>query len=219
MNEVFRLYLQKESDIQPNLYCHDMKHLFSVFLSLLLVSALFSTAHSIVADNEDKNVQWIQSRLKESGESIKCKNYIFYGTTGYMVTWSLITLDSSEIHIYRGSTSRRPFLDSNICNTIDTPAIIRDNIKTIIWGFDSLPNASKSLTPIVDTTYNPFFRFIDIVKDNRTVFNSNSRTSYVGPDSENFNEKFRKLYYLMFWLRNPQIQRSFPTPADTLKDF
>jgi hypothetical protein len=194
-----------------------MKNLLNLFLFMLFVTAQFVTAQPTTADNStrDEQTAWIQSLLSEQGESIKGNDYLFYSTGHHGIIWSLIASDSSGIHLYNGTTRAR--IEQETSELTDSLSFIKNNIKTISWGFDSLANASQSFSAVKDKVYNPIYNQIYVIKNGNTVFSYlDTKDRYVGPDSTNFNSKLGRLSYLLFWLASPSTRPYLPLPCDTI---
>lgn len=193
-----------------------MKHLFSIVFITLIASILFAKGQSSNLDNAiDERQKWIESIMTVDGKPIKSKDYIFYFTGHHGLIWSLITLDSSEIHLYNGTT--RSEIDTAGQIVPDTLTFIRNNIKTIKWGIDSLAKAAKLLNPALDKNYNPFYSELFIVRDGKVVFKYDSEELYNSiPGTEKFNEDLNRLRFLMYWLVCPSYRPYLPVPADTL---
>ena len=136
----------------------------------------------------DKQRAWIQSLMSEQGISINKNDYIFYCTGHHGIIWSLIVSDSSEIHLYNGTT--RDLIDYANQDIPDTLSFIKNNIKTICWGIDSLTNNAHLLTPLKNRVYNPIYYELDIIKDGNLSFCYNdAKVFYNGADSINFQNK------------------------------
>lgn len=193
-----------------------MKSLISLVLFIFIISMLFVNAQStnIVCDI-DKQRAWIQSLMSEQGISINKNDYIFYCTGHHGIIWSLIVSDSSEIHLYNGTT--RDHIDYANQDIPDTLSFIKNNIKTICWGIDSLNNNAHLLTPLKNRVYNPIYYELDIIKDGNLSFSYNdAKVFYNGADSINFQNKINKLAFLMLWIADPSIRPYLPPPCDTL---
>lgn len=161
----------------------------------------------------DKRQEWIQSILSEQTKSIKYNDYIFYCTGHHGIIWSLIASDSTGIYLYNGTTRKQELCADSIIP--DSLSFIRENIKTITWGFDSLASAAKSLKPLNNKIYNPIYSQLYVIIDNNIVFSYNNRDDcYIGADSIRFNHNINKLLYLMFWLAAPSGRPYMPRPCD-----
>lgn len=193
-----------------------MKSLIPIVLVILISSMLIVNAQSTNADcTIDKEQAWIQSLLSEHNESINSNDYIFFCTGHHGIIWSLIASDSSEIHLYNGTT--RKHLDYPNQSIPDTLTFINNNIMTITWGTDSLAKAAQSLTPLRNEVYSPIYHQLYIIKNGKVVFSYNDREdSYTGTDSTNFHDNLSKLTFLMLWLAAPSCRPFLPLPGDTL---
>lgn len=193
-----------------------MKSLIPSVLFIFIISMLFVNAQSTnVVCDIDKQRAWIQSLMSEQGISINKNGYIFYCTGHHGVIWSLIVSDSSEIHLYNGTT--RDHIDYANQDIPDTLSFIKKNIKTICWGIDSLTNNAHLLTPVKNRVYNPIYYELDIIKDGNLSFCYNdAKVFYNGADSINFQNKLNKLAFLMLWIADPSIRPYLPQPCDTL---
>lgn len=177
---------------------------------------LFTKAQSTNTDSTIDNRQaWIQSLLGGHGNPINCNDYIFYCAGHHGIIWSLITSDSLGISLYNGTT--RKHIDYENQSIPDTLSFIKNNIKTIRWGIDSLSNAAQSLTPLKNRVYNPIYNELYIIKDGNLSFSYNdSNVFYNGADSIEFHNKLNKLAFLMLWLAVPSGRPYLPLPGDTL---
>lgn len=190
-----------------------MRSLIPIFLSILFTSVMFGTTQSIIADgNVDKQLAWIKSILDEESISINSNDYLFYRTGNHGIIWSLITSDTSTYYFYNGTT--RKHLKDTCHSPFDTLSFITNNLATIKWGFDSLANTAKYLTPIKNYTYSPFYNELCAIKNNKIVFFYNDAFYYADPDSTEYN--LSRLTYLMLWLAAPSLRPCLPTPCDTL---
>lgn len=178
---------------------------------MLFVKALFANT-SFTKDNRQT---WLDSLLIEHDNSKKSNDYIFYCTGHHGIIWSLVVLDSLGISLYNGTT--RKHIDYTNQNILDTLSFIKNNIKTICWGFDSLPYNAHLLKPSNSRVYNPMYNELYIVKDGNISFNYNDAIFfYSGVDSISFHNKLNKLTFLMLWLASPTIRPYLPLPNDTL---
>lgn len=192
-----------------------MKYLPISFIFVIFLSALFCTAQSMIGGKViEKEQSWIKSIVNEHDRSINSNNYIFYCTGHHGNIWSLISLDSSKICLYNGTT-RKHIEYSDSCS-FDTLSFIKDNIRTITWAFDTLTNVAEFLTPLKRDTYNPIYNELYIIRDSRIIFSHNSAVYYIGMDSASFNYKIQRLTYLMYWLASSSIRYYLPIPCDTL---
>lgn len=192
-----------------------MKGLLYTVVFILIVCPLFSLAHTINADdtNVDDQEVWIQSLLKGQNLSIKDNDYLFYCTGHHGIIWSLIISDSSGINLYSGTTRNNIELSEN--SLPDSLSFIKDNIKTIDWGLDSLLNAAQLLVPIKKATYNPIYSQLYVKKDGKLTFTySNQYGFYAESDSIEFHNNLSKLVYLMYWLASPSVRSYLPIPND-----
>lgn len=189
-----------------------MKSLIATALFSLIISILFVSAQSTMSDSTiDSRQQWIKSLLSEQCKSLNTSNYIFYCSGHHGIIWSLITSDSSGIHLYNGTT--RTHIDYMNQSISDTLSFINNNLKTITWGLDSLDNTNHLITPLKDGVYKPIYNELDIIKDGNISFSYNdTKDYYSGTDSTKFN----KLIYLMRWLAAPSSRSYLPPPGDTL---
>lgn len=163
----------------------------------------------------DDRQRWIESLLNEHDKSLNCNDYIFYCTGHHGIIWSVIVMDSLGISVYNGTT--RNHIDYANQNIPDTLSFIKNNIKTIRWGIDSLPNNANLLTPLKNRAYNPIYNELDIIKDGNLSFSYNdAKVFYNGVDSINFQTKLSKLTFLMLWLAAPSVRPYLPQPSDTL---
>ena len=193
-----------------------MRKLLPIFLFTLLISIL-SVNNSTVANcrNNDKEYAWIQTLVREKNISTKHNDYIFYYTGHHGIIWSLIASDSMGMFLQNGTS--RNHVESSDCGLSDSSLFIEDNIQTIMWGFDSLSNFAPLLKPLEETTYNPIFSQLYIIKDGKITFcYNNGKQYYAGHDSIQFQSNFRKLAYLMLWLATPTCRPYLPLPSDSL---
>ena len=193
-----------------------MKNLVITVFFTFLLSILFVNAQSTDADcTIDEQQAWIQSLLNEQGISINTDDYIFYCTGHHGIIWSLITSDSSGIQLYNGTT--RSHIDYENESIPDTLSFIKNNIRAISWGFDSLANTAHWLTPLNNGVYNPIYHELHVINDGNLSFSYNdAEVYYTGPDSTKLKHNLRKLVYLMFWLAAPSCRPYLPLPGDTL---
>lgn len=193
-----------------------MKNLITIILIVLIISISFVGVQSTNAESTiEERETWIQSVLSEQGKYINSNDYIFYCTGHHGIIWSLITSDSSKIHLYNGTT--REHIDYKNQRIPDTLTFIMNNIITITWGLDSLAKAEQLFAPLRNEVYNPIYNELDIIQDGKMVFNYNDREHYyTGSDSINFNNNLNKLKFLMFWLAAPSCRPYMPIPGDTL---
>ncbi len=140
--------------------------------------------------------------------------YIVYCTGHHGIIWSLIGSDSLGIFLNNGSTRNHiEFFDDGLSDSL---SFIKDNIKTIKWGFDSLSNFAHLLKPLDETTYKPIYNQLYIIKDGNMTFHyNNSRQYYAGSDSIQFQNKFSILVFLMLWLATPTCRPYMPLPKDS----
>ncbi len=158
----------------------------------------------------DEQQLWIQSLLSEPIGG----DYLFYCTGHNGRIWSLVSVDSTGIKLYNGTTSQYTKCDEP--TLIDTLSFINDNIQTIIWGIDSLVKFKHLLKPIENRTYNPIYNQLYLIKDNRIVFSYNDAIDYYSEtDSSEFNHNLNKLTFLMLWLAAPSLRTFIPIPSDT----
>ncbi len=194
-----------------------MKNLITAVFFILTINILYVNAQSSKADcTIDKRETWIQSLLSEHGKFTNSTDYIFYCTGHHGIIWSIIASDSSEIHIYNGTT--RNHIDYANQSIPDTLSFIKNNIMSITWGIDSLAKAAQLLKPLRDEVYNPLYYELDIIQGGKVVLNYNDRENYyAGSDSINFHNNLSKLKFLMFWLAAPSCRPYLPLPSDTLR--
>lgn len=183
---------------------------------MLIISISFVGVQSTNAESKiEERETWIQSVLSEHGKYINSNDYIFYCIGHHGIIWSIITSDSSKIHLYNGTT--REHIDYKNQRIPDTLTFIMNNIITITWGLDSLAKAEQLFAPLRNEVYNPIYNELDIIQDGKMVFNYNDREHYyTGSDSINFNNNLNKLNFLMFWLAAPSCRPYMPIPGDTL---
>lgn len=193
-----------------------MKSLITTALFILIISKLFVNAQSANTDSViDEQQTWIKSLLSEQGKSINSHNYIFYCTGHHGIVWSLIASDSSGIYLYNGTT--RNHIDYANQSIPDTLSFIRNNIKTITWGIDSLANTAQLITLLKNDVYNPIYSELYIIKDGNIAFCDNgAEVFYNGSDSTKFYYNLNKLNFLMLWLAAPSCRSYLPRPGDTL---
>lgn len=193
-----------------------MKKLISSIFFLSIISMLFVKAQLTNTNFTIDNRQtWIESLLNEHEKSINSNDYIFYCTGHHGIIWSLIVSDSLGISLYNGTT--RNHIDYSNQNIPDTLSFIKNNIKTICWGIDSLTNNAHLLTPLKNRVYNPIYYELYIIKDGNLSFSYNdAKVFYSGADSINFQNKLNKLAFLMLWLAAPSSRPYLPLPSDTL---
>lgn len=190
-----------------------MKSLFTLIISLLFMFVRFGTTQSKIAgSNIDKRQLWIESILNEKGILHPCKDYIFYCTGHHGIIWSAITSDSSGICLFNGTT--RNHVECADYSHLDTLSFIKNNFKTITWGFDSLSNDAQYLIPLKDDAYNPIFTELYIVKNNKIIFCYKNTDCYSECDGIDFRYKLDKLAFLMFWLASPSVRSYLPIPCD-----
>lgn len=191
-----------------------MKNLPKLLVLLFLLPVLFNIDQNASGKGlADNNCSWIQSLLNTQDTSTNCNNCIFYCTGHNGMIWSLITLDSSEIHIFNGTTRRHIEKPDN--NPFNSSKLIENNINTITWAFDSLECYSKLLTPLKNGTYNPVYSELSIIKDGNTVFSYKNSEYYCDPNNKNFNCKLEQILFLMYWLAAPSSRPYLRTPSDT----
>ena len=193
-----------------------MKSLIPPVLFILIISMLFVNAQSTKIGSTIGNSQtWIESLLGEQGKTINSPNYIFYCTGHHGIIWSLISSDSLGIYLYNGTT--RNHIDYANQSIPDTLSFIKNNIRIITWGIDSLAKTAQLLTPLRNEVYNPIYYELDIIQGGKMVFHYNDRENYyTGSDSINFHNNLSKLTFLMFWLAAPSCRPYLPLPSDTL---
>lgn len=192
-----------------------MKSLRVSFLIVFVVSVLLNMAQSTVIDSISCNRQsWIQSILEKEGKSINSNDYLFYYTGHHGKRWSLITLDSSGIYLYNGTT--RDHIPTDDYGLFDTLSFLKNNIDPITWGFDSLAIAAQLLMPLKNNCYKPVYNELYAVKNNKVVFILNGVDYFCGPDSARFNSNLDRLLYIMYWLATPSSRPYLPVPGDTL---
>lgn len=185
-----------------------MKSLRISFLFVLVLTILSGMAQSIADKNDDKSLLWIKSILNDRNKSIDNSQYLFYYTGHHGIIWSMVLSDSSGIHFFNGTT-RKP-IEKPEQYSFDTIAFVKDNLKTITWGLDSLADAAKLVTQTKDHTYNPIYNVLYVVKDNKRIFTLDNNGNFSGPDGVEFNIKLKKLLYLMFWLAAPDCRSYAP---------
>ena len=193
-----------------------MRTLLFVFMLLLLVSALFATAHPSNTDDSilSQEELWIQSLLREQDISTRGSDFIFYCIGHHGHIWSLITSDSSGIRIFNGTTRKETEQSDDFC--LDTLSFINDNTQTIAWGFDTLLNSAPFFAPLSNAPYQPFYKHLSVKRNGNLFFKfDNHNDYYAGEDSIEFHEKFGKLQYLMYWLAAQSIRMHLPVPSDT----
>ncbi|MDE5840440.1 MAG: hypothetical protein K2H49_05925 [Muribaculaceae bacterium] len=183
-------------------------------LSILLLSILLANCtESIGAINYDSEypLGYISC---PSIDSIH-QDYIYYASGHHGYNWSKICHDSTGWHLTNGTTRNLP--DKKMFQSFDTINLIEANIKTIQWGIDSLWKEAKQLRPSYREIYNPFFKELNIIRHNDTVFSLGNAEKFLGKDSDLFNFKLQKLMFLMLWLASPSIREYLPTPNDTIQ--
>ena len=194
-----------------------MKYLIYTFFLVLFVCPLFAATYPKNPDHftSMKQDAWIQSLLAEQNRTIEDKDYLFYCTGHHGMIWSIIVSDSSGMSIYNGTT--RTQTDHRDNNLTDTLSFINDNIQTIAWAFDSLSNAITLSTTNNDTTYNPVYTELYLKKDGNVncIYNNQIDEYYTGADSVEFNNNFKGLLYLMYWLAAPSVRQYLHVPSDT----
>ena len=83
----------------------------------------------------------------------------------------------------------------------------------IQWGFDSLYLEAKTMKMKKINEYSPVKNVLEVYDDNcQRVFADYDMVIYGGYNSEIFNEKLRRLKYMMFWLSAPEIRNFSPSP-------
>ena len=187
-----------------------MKNLLVALLFVVFASVLVGAEQSITTEStDDAQHSWTRPFLKQD-----YSDYIFYCTGHHGMIWSSITLDSSGIVDLNNGTTRNHIEDVDPGLT-DSISFIKNNINTIMWGFDSLANEARLLTPgkkDYTTTYDALY----VVKNHKTVFSLKNAAHFSGVDSAQFNYKLGKLYYLMFWLASPSVREYIPRPCDSI---
>ena len=194
-----------------------MKYLIYTFFLVLFVCPLFAATYPKNPDHftSMKQDAWIQSLLAEQNRTIEDKDYLFYCTGHHGMIWSIIVSDSSGMSIYNGTT--RTQADHRDNGLTDTLLFINDNIQTIAWAFDSLSNAITLIRTNNDTTYNPVYTELYLKKDGNVncIYNNQIHGYYTGADSVEFNNNFKGLLYLMYWLAAPSVRQYLHVPSDT----
>lgn len=192
-----------------------MRKLLPIFLFLSFISILFVNSSTIAnCRTNDKEAEWLQAIVGEQNISMQHKDVIFYCTGHHGIIWSSIASDSLGIFLNNGTT--RNHVDFFDCGLSDSMSFINDNIKTIMWGFDSLSNFAHLLKPLEETTYKPIYNQLYIIKDGNITFRYNtSRQYYAGSDSIQFHSNFSKLVFLMLWLASPACRPYMPFPSDS----
>ena len=194
-----------------------MKYLIYTFFLVLFVCPLFAATYPKNPDHftSMKQDAWIQSLLAEQNRTIEDKDYLFYCTGHHGMIWSIIVSDSSGMSIYNGTT--RTQADHRDNGLTDTLLFINDNIQTIAWAFDSLSNAITLIRTNNDTTYNPVYTELYLKKDGNVncIYNNQIHGYYTGADSVEFNNNFKGLLYLMYWLAAPSVRQYLSVPSDT----
>ncbi len=185
----------------------------SAFL-IFFVSVLLNAMQPAKADSLSTTSQrWILSALGEPDKPISSDAYLFYCTGHHGMVWSAITRDSSFIHLYNGTT--RTHIEYPIYELDDTLSFIKNNIRTINWAFDSMASAARFLTPVDREVYITVYTGLYLVKEDSTEFHTNDVARFSGPDSASFNDRFKKLNYLMLWLAMPSGRQYMPIPCDS----
>ena len=192
-----------------------MRRLLPIIIFLLFFSILFVNS-STIANNitNDKEDTWIQAIVGEQNISMQHNDFILYCTGHHGIIWSLIAYDSLGIFLHNGTTRNHvEFSDRGLSDSL---SFIKDNIQTIMWGFDSLSNLAHLLKPLEDTKYNPIYNQFYVIKDGNITFCYNDREQYyAGSDSLQFHDNFSKLAFLMFWLASPTSRPYLPLPRDS----
>lgn len=192
-----------------------MKNLITALLLILIIPMLFVNAQSMNTDyDNERELTMIKSLLEKKGIKINCSDYIFYYIGDYRIPWSMMTMDSIGINIYHGTMRERD--DSEDPTIPDTLSFIKDNIKTITWGFDSLVDFGQFSPLEKELPYNKSYYVLYIVKDGKIFFvNDTRKVYYSGAEDSMFWENFKNLSYLMFWLAYPDLHPYMPVPSDT----
>lgn len=188
-----------------------MKNLLVALLFVVFASVVVGAEQSTTTEStDDAQHSWTRPFLKQD-----YSDYIFYCTGHHGMIWSIITLDSSGIVDLHNGTTRThiEYVDSGLTDSI---SFIKDNINTIMWGFDSLANAARLLTPVKKKDYTPIYDALYVVKNHKTVFALDDAACYSGGDSAHFNYKLGKLQYLMYWLASPIVREYVPRPYDSI---
>lgn len=150
-----------------------MKYLIIYILFILFIPELFVRAQPVAAncdrDDNQQKLSWIQSVLKEQDTSIHMNDYILYTTGHHGIIWSLVASDSSSMYLHNGTT--RPYMEKVDCILPDTMSFIKDNRKTISWGFDSLPKAAHLIVTSENQPYNPIYAQLYIIRDIQKIAN------------------------------------------------
>jgi len=67
------------------------------------------------------------------------------------------------------------------------------------------------MKPIKREEYNPIYTSLSIISEkSATYFDSNDAVAFAGPDSIAFNNKFKRLSLIMYWLAEPSIRPYIP---------
>lgn len=136
-------------------------------------------------------------------DKINQKQFLFYCTGHVGIVWSIVVREDVGYLVYYGNTSDEFVATDTIgqCNEI------------IQWGFDSLYLEAKTMKMKKINEYSPVKNVLEVYDDNcQRVFADYDMVIYGGYNSEIFNEKLRRLKYMMFWLSAPEIRNFSPSP-------
>ena len=162
---------------------------------LFIISLLFiSLTHAESRGNKTVSHYDDIDQLRDSFIHNKANLQYYNGVGVNGKIWSIIVKDECGYKIMQGN---------NMNKTYDI--ISTDTISSILeWGFNSLCSESKKMTPEYRKKYWFGYRNLIFVSSNGSKeFELNNAISFKGKNSKKFNDKFWKLWYLMYWLSDP----------------
>ncbi|MCM1067400.1 MAG: hypothetical protein NC418_07505 [Muribaculaceae bacterium] len=185
--------------------------IIALILCLDLVAS--SSQNKALSNNADLNLLYLTS--SDSLLSvIEDTPMILYMSGHNAHIWSVVSIKGGGYHIISGRINpygKNVIYEPNESNVIDTVAFLSAHKEILSWGFDTLPSKARNMRSLGATEYSPFSSNLSIVGlDSVDSFNSRNVKVFSGPDSVVFNEKFKKLNYLMFWLAEPLVRKYTP---------
>lgn len=164
----------------------------------------FGTVLSTIVPNETTIWPAVCSSLPDSVKSmVASQRFIFYSTGHYGHTWSIVYKDGEELAFINGRDYGRPIKSPGTFEK----ELLKSNLSVFLWGIDTMPEQSISLSSVSTPLgiAGAYSALLVMEPHCGIVFLSENKTAYGGEGQNDFNNKYRRVLFLMNILAMPEI--------------
>ncbi len=200
---------------------HNIIYMRTIFIFIGLVFCLIMISafgKPIPESNSDDFEFILRHPLPDSLYSLlRGKPVIFFTHGHYGYSWSLIAKMDSGYQAFSGRVTyggERYTNKLTESTQIDSARFFSQNQDLLSWGFDTISSKINIMKEISRGPYMSIRRNLQVINsEGINVFTSDATAAYSGPDSLDFNKKFRKLCLIMWWLSDYRLREYIPDSA------